>query len=112
MESWGVFIGLTVVLIGACAMASGRAIAESWRPWQQTIAAAFGLTLADRFLVYALFQGPLLSLPGFILDFIVLAALALLAWRLTLVARMVRQYPWLYRRSSTFGYEEIKAGQP
>lgn len=110
MESWGVFIGLTVVLIGACAMASGRAIAESWRPWPQAVAAAFGLTLADRFLVYALFQGPLLSPLGFVLDFVVLSALALFAWRVTLVARMVRQYPWRYRRSSPFGYEEIPSG--
>ncbi|MDX6751492.1 hypothetical protein SH611_16925 [Geminicoccaceae bacterium 1502E] len=108
-SSTGVFIGLTLVIVGGAAMLAGRAIAGNWKPAWQVVAAAFGLALADRFLVYALFEGPLLHLPGFLVAFAVLAGLGLLAWRITLVTRMVRQYPWRYRRTSLVAYEEKKA---
>ena len=70
------------------------------------VAACFGLGLADRFLVYALFEGELLSLSGFLIHFAVIAALALLAWRITAVRKMVNQYPWRYERTSLFAYRE------
>ena len=70
------------------------------------MAACFGLALVNRFLVYALFEGELLSLSGFIIDFIVLAALALIAHRLTMVHKMVAQYPWRYERESLWAYRE------
>ena len=34
----------------------------------------------------------------------VLCAVGLLAWRLTLVGMMVRQYPWLYERSGALSW--------
>ena len=40
---------------------------------------------------------------------IVVFALALLAWRITAVRKMVLQYPWRYERTSLFAYRE-KAG--
>lgn len=104
--SIGVFIALTVVVAGGAAIMTGRALADGWKlPWQ-VVAACFGLTLADRFLVYALFQGDLLSPSGFLIDFVVLTALALLAYRVTLVRKMVSQYPWRYERVSLFNYRE------
>ncbi len=106
-SSPAVFVGLTVILVGGCSMLAGRAMAENWRDPRHVAAAAFGLTIADRFLVYALFEGELLNLPGFILDFLVLLALGLLAFRITRVERMVRQYPWKYRKRSPFAYVEI-----
>ena len=54
----GAFIGLTLLLFGGAALATGRALARHWRPaWQ--IAALRGCcsALGDRFLVYALFDG-------------------------------------------------------
>ncbi len=105
----GVFLGLTVVLVGGCSMLAGRAMAENWRgPWQ-VVAAAFGLALADRFLVYALFDGELLNLRGLIVAFLVLVALGLLSYRITRVERMVRQYPWKYRKRSPLSYVEIES---
>ena len=59
-----VFIGLTVVLVGGAAILTGRAIGGNWKPAWQVVAAGFGLALADRFLVYALFEGELLSVVG------------------------------------------------
>src|SRR5262245_49620435 len=87
-NSPGVFVGLTVVIIGGAAIMTGRALADGWKPAWQVVAACFGLALADRFLVYALFQGQLLSLSGFIVDFAVLTALGLIAHRLTMVHKM------------------------
>ena len=104
--SLGVFVGLTVILIGGAAIMTGRALADGWKPAWQVVAACFGLALADRFLVYALFGGELLSLSGFIIDFVVITALALIAHRLTLVHKMIAQYPWRYERQSLWTYRE------
>jgi hypothetical protein len=105
-SSLGVFIGLTVIIIGGAAIMTGRALADGWKPAWQVVAACFGLALADRFLVYALFGGELLSLSGFIIDFVVITALALIAHRLTLVHKMIAQYPWRYERQSLWTYRE------
>ena len=103
----GVFIGLTLILVGGAALLAGRAIGDNWKPARQVVAAALGLALVDRFLIFALFEGELLSLWGFIFHFLVLAALGLVAWRITQVSRFVNQYPWRYRRTSPFGYMEL-----
>jgi hypothetical protein len=108
--SFGVFIGLTVIITGGAAILTGRALADGWKaPWQ-VVAACFGLALADRFLVYALFGGELLHLSGFVIHFLVITALALAAHRITAARKMVNQYPWRYQRTSLFGYRE-KPGQ-
>ena len=104
--SLGVFIGLTVILIGGAAIMTGRALADGWKPAWQVVAACFGLALADRFLVYALFGGELLSLSGFIVDFALLTTLGLIAHRLTMVHKMIAQYPWRYERASLWSYRE------
>lgn len=104
--SWPVFFGLTVVLFGGCAFMTGQAVALAWRPagWVPV----YGLLLGagDRFLVYALFQGPLWSLPGYLGHTALLTAIALAAYRLTLARRMVSQYPWLYYRDGLWGWRE------
>lgn len=97
-NSVAVFIGVTCILAGGAAWMTGQALAATWRPAWQAMAYALLLTLADRFLIFALFEGELLSLPGFALDAAVLMAIALAAHRITLVAQMVKQYPWLYER--------------
>ena len=101
-----VFLGLTVIIIGGAAIMTGGALADGWKsPWQ-VVFACFGLALADRFLVYALFGGELLSLSGFVIDFAVITAMALIAHRLTMVHKMVAQYPWRYQRESLWSYRE------
>ena len=108
--SFGVFIGLTVIIIGGAAVMTGRALADGWRSPVQVVFACFGLALADRFLIYALFGGELLHLSGFLIDFAVITAMALVAHRLTVVHKMVAQYPWRYERESLWTYRE-KSGQ-
>jgi hypothetical protein len=104
--SLGVFIGLTVVLIGGAAVLTGRALADGWKSPLQVVFACFGLALADRFLIYALYHGELLHLSGFLIDFAVITAMALAAHRLTVVHKMVAQYPWRYERESLWSYRK------
>ncbi|MCX7629132.1 MAG: hypothetical protein N2038_02670 [Geminicoccaceae bacterium] len=108
--SLAVFLGLTVVLVGAAAWLTGRAMAEHWRGPLQVIAACFGLAIAARFLTFALYEGDLFSLSGFLSTWLVLAAIGSLSFRIHRVARVVRQYPWRYRRVSLFAYEELERG--
>jgi hypothetical protein len=108
--SLGVFVGLTVIIVGGAAIMTGRALADGWKPPWQVVFACFGLALADRFLVYALFGGDLLSVSGLLASFVVITVLALIAHRLTVVHKMIAQYPWRYERQSLWTYRE-KQGQ-
>ena len=57
----GAFIGLTLVIAGGAAISAGRAVGENWKPASLVVLATFGIALADRFLIFALFEGELLS---------------------------------------------------
>jgi hypothetical protein len=98
------FLGLTLLLFGGAAAATGRALARHWRPAWQTLPYAALLGAGDRFLLYALFDGELLSASGYVIGALILLALALLAYRLTLVRAMVRQYPWLYETAGPLSW--------
>jgi hypothetical protein len=101
-----VFIGITVLLFGGAAFLMGQALAETWRPvWQNVLYGAL-LALGDRFIIYALFGGELLSIWGYLLHAAVLIAISLTAFRMTRAWRIVRQYPWLYERTGLFTWRE------
>ena len=104
--SVAVFVGLTLIVGGGAAVMTGRAVAGTWRPFHQLVAACLGLGAADRFLVYALFDGPLFSLSGYLLDTGALMAIGAVTYRLRRTANMVRQYPWLYERAGLWRYRE------
>ena len=106
--SWPVFVGLTVVLVGGASALAGRAMARNWKPAWHVVLAALGLAVADRFLVYALFEGELLHPWGFLISWAVQAAIGLLSWHVTRVEVTVRQYPWLYRKTSPFSYAPLE----
>jgi hypothetical protein len=105
-----VFLGLTVILMGGAAILTGRAVGGNWKPAWQVVAACVGLALVDRFLIYALFDGRLLDPWGLVVHFAVLAVLGLISWRIALVSKFVRQYPWRYERTSPFSYAETRPG--
>jgi uncharacterized protein DUF6867 len=98
------FIGLTLLLFGAAAMAAGRALALNWRPAWQILPYALLLAAGDRFLLYALFGGELGSATGYAAAALPLLALCLAAHRLTLVRLMLRQYPWLYESAGPLAW--------
>jgi len=98
------FLGLTLLLFGGAALATGRALARHWRPIWQTVPYAALLGAGDRFLLYALFDGSLLSASGYVIGTSILLALTVLAYRVTLVRGMVRQYPWLYETAGPLSW--------
>ena len=86
---------VTVLLGGAAAFASGRAIAETWRPaWQVPLYMGL-LGLAVRFVQYAVFGSVLVSLRTYLVDFAVLSLASTAGYVLTRRGQMRRQYPWL-----------------
>jgi len=108
-NSLAVFIGVTCVIAGGAAWMTGQALAAAWRPAWQAVGYALLLTLADRFLIFALFEGELLSLSGLLLDAAVLIVIALAGHRITLAAQMVKQYPWLYERHGVLSWRQRRA---
>lgn len=101
-----VSLGITLVLIGGCALMTGRALALNWRSDWQMLPYCLLLAVADRFLVFALFQGELLSATGYAADFAILLCLAALAFQITRARQMIRQYPWAYERSGLTGWRK------
>jgi ABC-type microcin C transport system permease subunit YejE len=108
-STWGVFIGVSILLFGFGAFMTGQAMAENWRPMPQLLPYTILLAAGARFFTYALFDGTLLSLSGFVLTWVVLLAIAAAAYRATKARRMVVQYPWLYERSGLFTWREKAA---
>ncbi len=104
--SLGVFLGVTVALMGFAAYMTGQALANTWKPMWHTIVYGALLGASARFLIFALFEGKLLSLSGYVIDTIALVLIALFAYRVTQAHKMVTQYPWLYERTGLFGWRE------
>jgi hypothetical protein len=100
------FLVMTLVIFGAAALATGRALARNWRPLWQAVPYAALLALGDRFLLYALFGGELLSASGYALAAAILLLLAVIAYRTSRAQLMVRQYPWLYEPAGPFSWRE------
>jgi protein-S-isoprenylcysteine O-methyltransferase Ste14 len=97
---------VTCLLGGGAAWATGRALADSWRPFGQAVVYLLLLAAAVRFAHFALFQGKLFSLSSYLSDAAFLLAVGGLSWRLTRVRRMVAQYRWLYERAGLLGWRE------
>ncbi|MCW9039369.1 MAG: hypothetical protein OQJ76_02650, partial [Rhodospirillales bacterium] len=105
-------VGVTFILMGWCAYMTGKAIAGTWRsPWQVVVYCTL-LGLMDRFLIYALFEGALLSLTGYIIDTAILIAFGLISFRATQARKMADQYPWIYERSGLFGWRTKSGTAP
>ncbi len=110
MIDWSVFVGFTLVFGGGAAWMMGQALAANWKPAWMAVVYSVLLGLADRFLVFALFDGELLSLKGFVMDTLSLMLIGLAAWRATRARKMTSQYPWLYERSGFFTWR-LREGQ-
>ncbi len=92
------FIVVTLILGGLAAFVSGRAIAETWRPrWQ---AALYMLPLAAgvRFVHFAVFNEPLLSLRSYFVDLIILLVMSTAGYVTMRRHQMERQYGWRSNR--------------
>jgi hypothetical protein len=105
-EGWFEIAFITGILGGLAAWATGRAIAETWRPYYQLVAYMALLSAAVRFIHFALFDAHLLSVPSYLADMLYLLAVGSLAYRITLAHRMVTQYRWLYERTGPLTWRE------
>jgi hypothetical protein len=103
-DSFGVFLLVTVILGGGAAALSGRAIAETWRPWWQVVAYSFILGAAARFIHFSLFGGTLLSLHYYLVDSAVCMAFGFLGFRTARAAQMVTQYRWINEPVGRLGW--------
>jgi len=100
------WIFLILAALWFAAYMTGQALANTWRPMWQVIAYSILLGLTDRFLVFALYDGKLSNLNGYLADTLTLTVISLFAFRLSRARRMVTQYPWLYDRAGLFGLRE------
>jgi hypothetical protein len=101
---------VTGVLGGGAAWLAGRAIAQTWRPLWHAVAYMGLLGGAVRFVHFALFGAPLLSLAPYVADTLFLMLTASLSWQLSRTTQMVTQYYWLYRRTSPLTWRRILPG--
>ncbi len=97
-HSLGVFLLVSVGMGGGAAWLAGRAIAATWRPWWHLMLYMLLLSLAVRFMHFALFDSKFLSLHYFLVDYAVCLGFGLLGFRLTRVTQMVSRYKWLNER--------------
>ena len=93
------FIALTLVIGGGMAMSTGGAVAQGWKSMQHLAFYTLLLTLADRFLHFALFEGSLLSAKHFLIDLIILLIFAGIGFMLRRRSQMKRQYGFRTRAS-------------
>jgi hypothetical protein len=100
------FFFVTVVLGGGAAYLTGRAVASTWVPNGMLVFYCCLLTLAVRFFHFALFTGTLLSPYYFIVDLIVLLALAFLGRQITRSYQMATQYGFAFQRVGLLGWRE------
>jgi hypothetical protein len=107
-ERIGHIILVSGLLGGLAAWFTGRAIAKTWRPAWYVALATILICAAARFIHFALFHGNLLSLTSFVSDTCIFLIIGLLGWRTTRAAQMVRQYPWLYVRTSPLSWRKLE----
>ena len=118
-DSLGIFLLVTVVLGGGAAWLTGRAIAGTWRPAWQVAVYTLILSLAVRFIHFALFDSKLLSLHYYLVDYAVCLGFGMLGYRLMRVDQMVTRYSWIIApaggfswrcRDDTSNLDETKSG--
>lgn len=101
------FLLVTVLMGGLAALVSGRAIAETWRPFWHIPLYMVPLAVAIRFCHFALFAEPFLPLNSTLVDYAVALATAALGYRLKRARQMPSQYAWLFQRGGPFSWRRI-----
>ncbi|MBA3519425.1 MAG: hypothetical protein H0T75_17715 [Rhizobiales bacterium] len=101
------FVLVTIVLGGGAAWLTGRATARTWSAWWKLVLYVVLLTIALRFIHFALFEGSFFLPPSTfgqalefaLVDFVVLMFAAVLGRKLTRSRQMARQYGFLHTAS-------------
>jgi hypothetical protein len=98
------FVFVTIILAGGAAFLTGRAVARAWEGEARLIFYMVLLAVATRFIHFALFQGTLLSLQYYLVDFVVITIIAILGKRMTRARQMARQYSFEYERKNALSW--------
>ena len=104
------FILVTLLMGGLAAYASGKAIAQTWRPFWHVPLYMLIVALAVRFCHFALFEEELFSQPSYIVDFAVAFAAASLGYRVVRARQMAVQYGWMFQRRGPLGWRALERG--
>jgi hypothetical protein len=99
---------VTIGMGGAAAYLSGKAIAQTWRPFWHVPLYMLALAAVVRFCHFALFEEPFLSLPSYAVDFATAFAAASLGYRTVRARQMRMQYGWLFRASGPLGWHRLE----
>lgn len=102
-----VFLLVTVAMGGSAAYASGKAMAQTWRPYWHIPFYMLGLAAGVRFCHFALFEEPLLVPNSYLVDFAVALAAASFGYRMVRARQMATQYGWLFRRAGPLGWRRL-----
>ncbi len=94
-----VFLLCTIILGGATAYVTGKAIAETWRPFWQVIAYLMCLGVVVRFIQFALFQERLLSMRNYLVDIAALIVFGVVGYAVARRHQMATQYSWAATKS-------------
>ena len=94
-----IFLLVTVIMGGSAGYISGRAIAQTWRPFWHVPLYMLLLAATVRFFHYALFWEALLSLKNYVVDFAVVFAAAAAGYRMTRTHQMAAQYGRIFGRA-------------
>jgi hypothetical protein len=105
------FVRVTVILGGGAAWLTGRATARTWSPWWKLVFYVVLLTIALRFIHFALFEGTFFlpfsdfgtALYFAAVDFVVLLIAAAAGRQVTRAGQMARQYGFLGRSDEGAG---------
>jgi hypothetical protein len=103
---------LTLGMGGLAAFMSGRAMAQTWRPFWHVPIYMLVLAAAIRFCHFALFEEPLLSLPSYAMDFATAFLIASLGYRTVRARQMCTQYGWLHQPSGPLGWRSRTDAAP
>lgn len=99
------FFFVTLLMGGLLAWMTGRACARTWRPRLVTAIYVAILTIGIRFIHFSIFSGTLLSLHYYVVDAIMLEAIAFAGFQFTRVRQMATQYYWLYEATGPFSWK-------
>jgi len=101
-SSLGQFLFISCLIGGWAAWMTGRACALTWRPYPVAALYMLPLGLVVRYIHYVIFEATLTSLHYYLVDTSLLMVFCGLGFRITQVRLMVRQYGWLYEKTSPF----------
>jgi hypothetical protein len=104
------YLFVTWLLGGGAAWMTGRACAQTWRPYSSLVVYLLALGVGVRFIHHALFWTTMFSLQFYVLDTIVLLIFGLLGYNYTRTNQMVTQYYWLYEKASPLTWKSKSPG--